>query len=481
MLVATALACAVAGCADGTDAADGAAPAADPFARQPDEATGLTDVSDDLLAVLEQGRLAGACDRYLSGDADDRPARLLCGKELFFHGAFDAVGPPRLLFTLFLDHFADLVGPGYAAYGMIADPFDPDGMPLGLAPAAPLGDLPTVAYTCASCHFARLQDGRYAVGAPNHRYDYGKQLLLMMTVLPLIGGGTASDHDPVAIAAVQPFLDRLDADPGLRITLGLELLPLLGGGGTALPALGVEQEGHYAGWQSGVLDAFAPPLPVDDGVHITTKIHALWGIPRVAEAQAAGAPHEMLGWSGGGHDLDRFLQVFLLTSGAPADRWPPERMAPLADYLYSLRPPPPPPSGSSDAIARGGALFRDACLGCHGGPRGMGTAIVAPADLGVDPAIARMMDPELDGSFCCGYQPSPDEAPTHGVKAPRLVGLWAMERFLHNGALDSLEQLLCLAPRPAPSASPDSAAGHEAGCELPAADRQALIDFLRSH
>ena len=44
---------------------------ADPLAQLPSSST-LTDVSADLDAVLEHGTLAGACDRYHAGSADDR-------------------------------------------------------------------------------------------------------------------------------------------------------------------------------------------------------------------------------------------------------------------------------------------------------------------------------------------------------------------------------------------------------------------------
>jgi hypothetical protein len=38
--------------------------ARDPFAPQPDTSEGLTNVSSDLMALLEGGSLRGACDAY---------------------------------------------------------------------------------------------------------------------------------------------------------------------------------------------------------------------------------------------------------------------------------------------------------------------------------------------------------------------------------------------------------------------------------
>jgi len=65
--------------------------------------------------------------------------------------------------------------------------------------------------------------------------------------------------------------------------------------------------------------------------------------------------------------------------------------------------------------------------------------------------------------------------------SPRLVGLWSFGRFLHNGALDSLEQLLCLEPRPAAGTPRFAAGGHTFGCSSPTpGERADLIAFLES-
>ena len=56
-----------------------------------------------------------------------------------------------------------------------------------------------------------------------------------------------------------------------------------------------------------------------------------------------------------------------------------------------------------------------------------------------------------------------------------------MKRFLHNGALDSLEQMVCSAPRPGVSDLAFGDEGHTFGCELPEADRVALLAYLRAH
>lgn len=49
------------------------------------------------------------------------------------------------------------------------------------------------------------------------------------------------------------------------------------------------------------------------------------------------------------------------------------------------------------------------------------------------------------GEVCCGLAGEPgDYTVTGGVKSPRLAGVWARPRLLHNGSVAGLENLLCL-------------------------------------
>jgi mono/diheme cytochrome c family protein len=463
---------------DDDDAGDDAV---DPFAPQPDTGAGLVDVAADLDAVLEGGALATACADAAAAPGDRR-LRLLCGKAMFFYEGFGTAGVPRPLVTWLLEHFPDEVGPGFAGVGMIADPSSAEALPLGLAPGAPLGDVDTLAFTCASCHFARLPDDRYAVGAPNHGYDYGR-MNLMFALLPALAipGGDPADHDPAAVAAIQPLRDRMAADPSIQTALITALLPLISGGGGMLPAFSPENEHWYARWRSGTMDFFIQPLPFDDGVHTVSKISALWGLPDAAELDLHGIGSAQLGWTGSTASLENFLAGFVELGGGDVAAWPADRLAALAEYVRTLRAPEPaaPPA---EAVTAGRQTFVRECQTCHGGPRGMGHEVYAYDEIGTDDAMRWWADgADHDGQLCCGLTLQPGDSITGGIKSPRLVGLWATSRFLHNGALDSLEQLLCLEPRPDDATPAFAAAGHEFGCDLADADRRAVIDYLRAH
>jgi len=454
--------------------------APDPFAPQPDTSEGLTNVSADLRAVLEQGALATACADYAAAPGD-RKKRLLCGKAMFFYEGFGTVGVPTPLADWLIANFPDDVGPGFSKLGMVADPFSPKNHPLGLAPGAPFGSVASLAFTCASCHFGRLPDGRYAVGAPNHAYEYGR-MNLMLTLVPAMTmpGASEADHDPGALALVKPLRDRMAANPSIRTSLLTALLPLLSGGNASLPAFTAENEGYYARWRSGTMDFFIQPLVFDDGVHTVSKISSLWNLPPRAELDAAGIQGAMLGWTGSTSSLLNFLVGFVDLGGGKLADWPEDRLAPLHDYIESLRAPAP--MAVTGDVSRGRAVYVAECQSCHGGPRGMGDRVYTYDEIGTDDAMKWWADgPDHDGQPCCQLRFGPGDALTHSLKSPRLVGMWAASRFLHNGSLDSLEQLLCLAPRPGATEPAFGDRGHEFGCALPADDRTALLAYLRAH
>ncbi|MEQ1565853.1 MAG: hypothetical protein ABMA64_09470 [Myxococcota bacterium] len=450
----------------------------DPFAPQPDQSEGLTNVSDDLDALLEHGALNGACDAW-EANPGDRRLELLCGKSMFFYEGFGTLGIPTVLIDTLPELFPDELGPAFSRLGLVPHPTEPHGRPIGFGVGAPLGGNETLAMTCASCHFGPLGDGRYAVGAPNHGYAYGEHMLSILLIpaaaSPLF---RESDHDPEAIAAVRDVLDRLSDDPGVAIQLGLALLPLLG---VEVATVAVEQEGEYASWPPGTMDFVIDPLPIDDGVHTVSKISALWGIPSDAEVESAHMEHAMLAWAGSAHSLDQFLQGFVQLGGGDVAAWPPERLAPLRSYIESLRAPEPLEPPDVDAVSRGEAVFRSAgCVECHAGPRGSGARIYTYDEIGTDAAMEAWADPDLDGEPCCGIGDT-DTVLTHGIKSPRLTGSAYFGRFLHNGSLGTLEEVLCLSPRPDDRGEPWSDAGHTYGCDLPDDERAALAVYLRAH
>lgn len=459
----------------------GASPSTDPFAPLADTGEGLINISSDLPSLLEGGSLRGACARYRGG-ATDRRSKLLCGKEMFFYEDYDTSGVPNAILDFLAANFPEEMGAGFSRLGMIPDPTASDGMPLGLTESGHGGG-GSRAFTCAACHFARVPDGRYVVGAPNHAYDFGRHVLAIALV-PTLGtgfGANPADHDALAVAKVQPMLDRLAGDFVLRARLGIALAGLVGGG--SMPAFTREIEHQYATWLPGTMDFAIVPLPIDDGVHTISKILPLWSMPEADEIAARGMPHAMLSTTGNAHSLRDFMHGFVLLGGGPVEAWDEEALSPLIEYVHSLRPPPPITSPMAADVEAGAVVFeRAGCVGCHDGPRGSGRRIYTFAEIGTDSAMSRWMNPNPAGEPCCGFQTSSGEPLTLGVKSPRLVGLHVQQRFLHNGAVPTLEALLCASgSRGAITELAYGDGGHLFGCELSAEDKRSLIAFLRAH
>ena len=313
-------------------------------AESPDDG-GLVNVAGSVEEVLEHGALIGACETYFAAPGDaTRREMLLCGKEMFFYEGFDIPGAPTVIAEFFgrLDSVED-----WTAFGMIRDPYGADGLALGLVDGAPLGgESPTVTFGCASCHFGQSADGRYVVGHPNQRYDYGGQTLAL-TMGPglAIGIDTPDDHHEAAVARLQPILDELRAKPELQSELLQQLLPLADAAPDG-PVISVEQEGFYASWKPGTQDPIMDPVGSDDNVHVALKIPTLFDLPRREEVAAAGGvDSSMIGWTGNVPAMTDMLPLFVLLSDNDSG-WTAERLRPLAEYVYSLRAPanPSPPT-----------------------------------------------------------------------------------------------------------------------------------------
>jgi hypothetical protein len=467
------------GSSNAASSADGSAPP-DPFAPQADAGDGLTDVSADLNAVLENGALAGACDAW-QATPSDRHAMLLCGKSMFFDESFGTAGVPAAFATFLVQNFPALIGTGFSKLGLIPDPRSTQGLPLGMAPGAPLNGTDTLSFTCASCHFAQLQDGRYAVGAPNLAYQYGVHNL-DLAVFPLVAAtGTTQGHDPAALAVVQPLVDAVNASSSLKAEL-LVTLASVAGAASAAPIFSAQAEHLYASWLSGTMDFFIEPLPYDDHIHTISKMSALWGIPTDAEVASSGMAGAMLGWTGSTRSLLHFFEGFVSLGGGSIANWPDAQLAPIQAYVESLRAPVSSAAFAPGDVARGQALFTTSgCIECHGGPRGSGLSVYTYAEIGTDSQMARWTDPNDTGVPCCGITFEPGDALTHGIKSPRLVGLWTMNRFLHNGSVASLESLLCTpGPRGDAATPPYGDEGHMFGCDLASDDKEALLAFLKT-
>jgi len=470
------------GGADGPSSEDGLSDVLDPFAPYPDSTEGLINTSSNLRELLEFGALDDACDAWRASP-ENRRLKLMCGKWMFFYEGFGTMGIPTPLMDWVGRNFpdADEPGPAFTNYGLIQDPYhstDEQPRHLGVGDGAPMGGTETLAFTCANCHFGQMPDGRYSVGYPNLQYEYGAHMLSLF-IVPMRGmpGFDATTVHPDALAVTRPLLERFDEDPFLSLGMALHMLPMMASGLSDIPTVTKGNQGHYASWKAGTMDFTMAPLPIEDEIHTVSRILPLWNIPTQERQALYGMDNALLAWTGSAHTLDEFLSGFVIIGGGPLEEWGPENLSPLREYIESLRAPEPLSDQDSERVEAGRTQFREAgCEDCHAGPSGSGLNVFAFEEIGTDSEMSWWGDGDRDGEMCCDVE----GMLTGGIKAPRLRGVHALTRFLHNGSLGSLEELLCLSARPTSELPPFANYGHEYGCDLPQTSRLDLLAFLQS-
>lgn len=457
----------------------GAQDPADLAPRRWPEVPSIThDVDTDLAKVLERSALENACAQVSAG-ATDAATRLRCGKWMFFNETFGTVGVPTPLLDFNQKHFADtFFGRGFERLGFVMNPDSAKGHPIGLAPTTgKLGSVETTAFTCASCHFGRLPDGRFAVGYANTKLQYGLFLVTLGAPLSL----SFNANDPEVAPAVRMMLATPVATAkmktGYTAEAGLVGLSLLGAGSG--PGLSVAEQEKFLALHPGTMDFLTKPL-LDDGVWTVSRIISLWNLPDAAQRASAGMPHERLSWNGGVQSLEDFLRGFVAI-GVGAGSWTTERLAPLAEYVRSLRAPPNLSPASAAEVRDGARLFvTKGCLDCHAGPSGESARVFTFAEVGTDPVYGTIYNPGADGKPCCGLGDDPSNV-TRGVKAPRMNGLFSQKRLLHNGAVEGLDALFCRVPRKNGGAHAQSDVGHAMTCDgLTEPEKSKLIAYLES-
>ncbi len=450
--------------------------------RWPGPATQYTlDASQDLEALLEYESLQDACAQYKAGD-ESRQTLLRCGKWMFFFEHFDTIGVPMPLLQFLESYYRDTFGPSFSNFGLIPNPYGDAWLPLGLSKSsATIGSMETAAFTCASCHFGQMPDGRYSVGYANLQFDYGRFLLGLFSPLFL----AINPEDPNYIPQVRAWLEEPVANAKAQsdywLDFGMMGLQMLGGGdANAMPTLTLEEQDRIWNWPPGTMDFLFKPL-ADDGVHTVSRIISLWNLPSPQQRQAYGMPHELLSWSAAAESLNAFLDGFVMIGqSAHADAWNEAAYKPLKEYIYSLRTPELLSDLDEAKVEEGAALFvSTGCVGCHAGPSGEGIRVFDFEEVGTDEAMRWIYNPNEEGQPCCDFADL-NFTVSFGLKAPRLTGIENQERFLHNGTVESLEALFCMQNRGDSEVDALNSDGHWMTCDLSVSQKRALMAYLRS-
>jgi hypothetical protein len=348
-----------------------------------------------------------------------------------------------------------------------------------------VNDVPTYTMTCASCHFGQTPDGRYVVGQPNHRFAASRYVLTVST-LPELALGRIEEMAPEVEAVVGPVRDEVFASEENRDAVRAQALAVLPNV-VATKTVPPDDAARLAMALNppGVMDPYSLPS-LDDRVPIPVRMSPLWGIDQAA-MEAAGSTHgAMLGSNGGAPDLQHIMRTFACIAGKLralplCESYDPAKVQPLIEYILSLRPPPPEEAPDPERVAAGAAVFREHCFRCHDGPGFATTQVHDPREIGTDPNISRLVDPDGTGRAIDDVLTPPEL--TRGVRARRLTAVWSLGRLFHNGSASSLAEVFCLdGPRPASTLGPGhGTAGHDFTCrDLSTDEKHSVMAFLES-
>jgi mono/diheme cytochrome c family protein len=223
-----------------------------------------------------------------------------------------------------------------------------------------------------------------------------------------------------------------------------------------------------------------------------------------------------LHWDGNNNLVDERNKSAAIGAGATEESLDLPSLERVATWALDLQPPPAPVEQIDRTKAeRGAPVYRAACARCHD-PKGELVGQVTPlAEIGTDPERLRSFTAALAEKMNTIGAGRPWKfshfRKTDGYANMPLDGVWLRAPYLHNGSVPTLRALLFPEERPATfyraydvydwqkvgfvsegaeaekngvlfdaSVRGNSNAGHTYGRELPAAEREALIEFLKT-
>ena len=411
----------------------------------------------------------------------------------------------RVLPNVFEDKLPNRPGTGYERLGFINEGA-PHGRPIGTT-----NKDQRVGLNCATCHAGTLREDassppRVILGMPAHQMDLQAyaRFLSACAADPRFNAGTL-------IAAIRK------ANPSFswwsRFTHRFFVIPLT--------RHGIRQRTDENAWFDrrppqgpGRVDTFNPYkrlLGIDiDADHTvgTADLPSLWS-QRVREGL-------WLHWDGNNDSLAERNKSAAIGAGATPASLDVAALKRIEEWILDLRPPEFPRGRIRLAIVeRGRQAYQGACARCHDPGTPLIGQVVDIAAIATDPERVHSFTPELArrmNTLGTGYPWRFSHfRKTNGYASMPLDGLWLRAPYLHNGSVPTLRALMFPAERPAVffrgynvydwenvgfvSAGPDAEkngvtfdtslrgngnGGHVYGQDLPAEDRVAIVEYLKT-
>jgi mono/diheme cytochrome c family protein len=438
------------------------------------------------------------------------PSRYSDAVEHFKYGSIGgegATGIPYWIWLVLPRIFPDkLPGPGgYAALGASWE----------TGKAVPVGftyeviGFPRVATNCAACHVASVRidaNGPRALymGAPASRFrvqDYARFLI-----------SCAKDSQFNADRIMREILLLYDMPLVDRLMYRYLVIPF-----TKRTLVRSESEDFYwmasrPDWGPGRLDMNPFQLQVlklpDDGAVGSTDMMAIWN----QEAHTGFLRHS----DGLNPSLTEAVRSAGLATGATKKSIDIKSLDRIENLLLKMRPPRFPYTIDAALAERGRSVFERECAGCHSPGGGWTGKVVPLAEIGTDPhRVRHWRQAAADGlnRFAAGESWAFQQfRKTDGYVALLLDGIWLRAPYLHNGSVPALADLLePVSMRPAVfyrgydvydpvklgfvSSGPQAEAegfrfdtavpgngngGHEYGTSLPAGEKHALVELMKT-
>lgn len=434
--------------------------------------------------------------------------------ERFKYGSIGAEaeqGMPYFIWLVLPRVFPEhLPGPGgYKSFGLVWEPGKE--MPVGFTKKT-IG-FARVGNNCALCHVgtwrAKPEDNpTLVVGAPSHTADVQSVIRFFYTAAkdPRFNADTlmAEINREVKLPLVDRLIYRHLLIPITRKRLADTERQFAWMNRPHMPAWGKGRDDPM-----NLTKYFMTSLPWDDSTG-QADFPSVWNL-KVRKGDGL-----YLNWSCDTPAVRSVLIDSALGLGARGGDWFLKRMEALDAFLSELPPPKHPFPLDATLAAEGRAIYERHCAECHDPGRPRTNKPIPPAEIGTD--LERMKTwtqaaaDEANRKVAeLGIQ-RPDMVKIEGYQSPPLDGLWARAPYLHNGSVPNLRELLDGPPGRTPifyrghdvydpvnvgfvTSGPAAERegwrhdvtergngndGHLYGTELPAAEKRALLEYLKT-
>jgi hypothetical protein len=463
----------------------------------------------------------------------DRPVRYEAITDHFKYGSIGSepgvsllrpvggVLPPYQVFTALPSICPEKLPGGYASLGFVFEPGHD--LPIGISRRQRIG-LDSVGLNCAVCHTGTVRDTpaaapRIVLGMPAHQLDL--QAFVEFVIGCTLDNRTSPDAVRGRPAGDGPSMfERMLTRFGLINRLKLQTLDL---SNRIAPVLG----DAVPRWGRGRVDTFNP----------YKSIQFNWRLDQLPPSELIGAsdfpslwnqaPREglQLHWDGDNDSVDERNLSAGLGAGITPVTVDHAGLQRVRDWIWTLKPPPYPYDVNAALAARGATVYQQECLACHGDHRfkdgvksGERLGRVVEADqIGTDRYRLNSYTPMFAANQYSLFPDSPYRfkrfRKTNGYANHPLDGIWARAPYLHNGSVPTLRDLLELPDdRPATFfrgydlydrirvgfVSNEATAGgrrfsrydttipgnfnsgHLYGTSLPADDKNAVVEYLKT-